>query len=84
MVYVRNTLPQYEISPYCTDQTQLHCGTELVIALVYSPSKHKNISCQYSHFLNHPGSQWIIGGNLNVKHPYWGSRTTTTKGGELC
>lgn len=89
-VYIHNSIPHHEISSYCTEPiqaagiaTRLHCGTELVIASVYSPPKHKITANQYTHFFNHLGDKWIIGGDFNAKHPYWGSRTTTTKGREL-
>lgn len=89
-LYIRNTIPHHEISPFCTKSiqaagiaTRLHCGTDLVIASVYSPPKHKITSHDYTLFFNHLGGKWIIGGDFNAKHLYWGSRTTTTKGREL-
>lgn len=89
-LYVHNTIPHHEISTYCTEPiqavgitTRLHSGTELVIAAVYSPPKHKITAPEYTQFFNQLGSKWIVGGDFNAKHPYWGSRITTTKGREL-
>ena len=73
-LHISNTIPDYEISPYCTKRTK---------AAVYNPPKHKMTSCQYSHLLNNLGSKLIIGGDFNAKHPSWGSRTTTAKSQEL-
>ena len=39
--------------------------------------------CQHEDFLNHMGKTYILGGDFNAKHQYWGSRLTNGKGIDL-
>ncbi len=89
-LYIRNDIPQFEEQPYSTPHLQaacatiqLHCGTFVKIAAVYSPPAHKITTEDYLHFFDHPGDRWIAGGDYNSKNMYWGSRITTTKGKAL-
>ena len=89
-LYIHNSIPHHEIDPFKTESMQvagivarLFCGTEVVIAALYSPPKHKISENEYSLLFEHLGPKWILGGDYNAKHQHWGSRITTTKGREL-
>lgn len=53
------------------------------IASIYSPPRHILKSQQYENLLKLLGNRFVLGGDFNAKHTYWGSRLTTTKGKEL-
>ena len=56
---------------------------DLSITALYSPPRHNIKSPQYMQLFNKHKGRFIIGGDFNAKHTYWGSRLTTTKGREL-
>lgn len=55
----------------------------IIIAAIYCPPRHSIKYERYTSFLNQLGGRFILGGDFNAKHTYWGSRITTTKGREL-
>lgn len=55
----------------------------LNIFSIYFPPRH-NVKCQqYDDFFQNLGSKFIVGGDFNAKHPWWGSRLANPKGKEL-
>ena len=52
----------------------------LTVAAIYSPPRHNLKREDYLNLLQHFTGKFIIGGYLNSKHTYWGSRLTNTKG----
>lgn len=50
---------------------------------IYFPPRH-NIKCdEYNKFFRSLGPKFIVGGDFNAKHTWWGSRLTNPKGKEL-
>ena len=50
---------------------------------IYFPPRH-NVKCpQYENFFTNLGNKFIVGGDFNAKHPWWGSRLANPKGSEL-
>ena len=56
---------------------------EITISAIYWPPKHKNKYEDYVHFFKTLGNRFLVGGDFNAKHTFWGSRHTNTKGMEL-
>lgn len=89
-VYVQSNLLHHKIQPFSTSAIQaagisakLHCGTTVNIAAIYSPPRHSIKSEDYERLFKHLGSKWVIGGDFNAKHDFWGSRLCNNKGREL-
>lgn len=56
---------------------------DIVISAIYFPPRH-TIKCQdYENFFNTLGGKFLVGGDFNAKHPWWGSRLINPKGREL-
>jgi len=56
---------------------------EITISAIYCPPKHNNKYEDYDHFFKTLGNRFLVGGDFNAKHTFWGSRLTNTKGREL-
>ena len=46
-------------------------------------TRHNNKYEDYDHFFKTLGNRFLVGGDFNAKHNFWGSRLTNTKGREL-
>jgi hypothetical protein len=55
----------------------------LTISAIYCPPRHKIKKEQYNAFINALGHRFLIGGDFNAKHQYWGSQLINPKGREL-
>ena len=55
----------------------------LTVAALYSPPRHNLKREDYVNLLQRFFGKFIIGGDFNSKHTYWGSRLTNTKGSAL-
>ena len=55
----------------------------IAVSALYSPPRHAIKHEQYEEFFNTLGPRFIVGGDFNAKHPYWGCRTFNPKGREL-
>lgn len=56
---------------------------DIVISSIYFPPRH-NVKCpEYQTFFDSLGQKFIVGGDFNAKHPWWGSRLINPKGREL-
>lgn len=56
---------------------------DIVVSSIYCPPRH-NITCQqYTDFFKNIGTRFLVGGDFNAKHPWWGSRLINPKGREL-
>jgi len=53
------------------------------ISAIYCPPRHTPRKNDYIELLRTLGNNFILGGDFNAKHKYWGSRLTTNKGREL-
>lgn len=61
----------------------LENGSSIAIYSVYFPPRF-SISCSmYEHFFGQIGSKFIVGGDFNAKHVWWGSRLNNPKGKQL-
>lgn len=63
---------------------KINCDNDAIsIYSIYSPPRH-NIECQdYFNFFKNLGTRFIVGGDYNAKHTWWGSRILNPKGREL-
>lgn len=89
-IYISNAIAHHEAQKFCSSHIQaacisakLHCGTSVTIAAIYSPPRHHVKTSEYEEFFGQLGEKWIVGGDFNAKHHYWGSRIITPKGREL-
>lgn len=55
----------------------------ITISSIYCPPKYSLKAEQYTEFLEKLGCRFVLGGDFNAKHTYWGSRLISTKGREL-
>lgn len=55
----------------------------LVCSSAYCPPNQKLTAEELSKFLSSLGHKFIAAGDFNAKHPYWGSRLTTSRGRQL-
>lgn len=56
---------------------------DLVLSSIYFPPRH-NVTCpEYENFFKSLGTKFLVGGDFNAKHPWWGSRLANPKGREL-
>jgi len=65
-----------------SDKIKTPSGT-LTVAAIYSSPRHNLKRLDYLSLLQSVTGTFIIGGDLNSKNTYWGSRLTNTKGREL-
>ena len=56
---------------------------KFLVGALYCPPRHNLKRNDYMEVLKQLGERFILGGDFNAKHEYWGSRLTTTKGREL-
>ncbi|CAG9559410.1 unnamed protein product [Danaus chrysippus] len=88
-IIVKENLQHYEEIKYEQPEIQavairLECKHyPLTIAAVYCPPRYSISKEEYVSFLRQHGQRFIVGGDFNAKHTYWGSRLNNTKGGQL-
>lgn len=88
-ILIRNTI-KYEVLPSTQEKylqatnLKIKCADgDFIISSVYFPPRH-NIKVQhYQQFFNTLGNKFLVGGDFNAKHPWWGSRLINPKGREL-
>lgn len=88
-IIVKNTIKHYQMPGYQTQHIQattisVQDNTGLLnVSAAYCPPRHKVSEQMWSHFFNTLGSRFVVGGDWNCKHTYWGSRLITTRGRQL-
>lgn len=88
-VLIKNSIPHEEYpsySSYKIQATNVKINTTpfpLVISAVYCPPRFPISPAEFSHLFQTLGNTFIVGGDWNAKHTYWGSRATTTRGRNL-
>lgn len=88
-IVIKNSIVHYEeekLSSFefqATTVTVKTAETYVSITSLYSPPVRTIASCQYKSLIQKHKHKFIMGGDFNAKHSYWGSRTTSTKGREL-
>lgn len=58
-------------------------NTKVSIYSVYFPPRHSVKCYQYENFFKKLGNKFIVSGDFNAKHTWWGSRLCNPKGREL-
>lgn len=63
---------------------KIKCGnSNITICSIYYPPRY-SVKCEdYERFFGKLGNKFIVGGDFNAKHPWWGSRLSNPKGKEL-
>jgi exonuclease III len=88
-VLVKKSIPHFE---HCKLKSQIMQVTaissqaknkELNVAAIYCPPRCSRSKEDYCNLFQTLGNNFIIGGDYNAKHTYWGSRLTNSKGREL-
>jgi exonuclease III len=88
-IIVKESFKHFEETKFSTREIQatlimVHTQSyPLLVAGLYSPPRHIIKKKFYSELFKTLGNRFIVGGDWNAKHKYWGSRLTTTKGREL-
>lgn len=88
-LFIKSTI-RYEIAEeFCAPYIQasgikLVCNNRTVsIYSIYLPPRH-SISCeQFENFFKKLGPRFVVAGDYNAKHPWWGSRLANPKGRNL-
>ncbi|KMQ85661.1 rna-directed dna polymerase from mobile element jockey-like protein, partial [Lasius niger] len=88
-VLVRNHIQRYEEAEYGNQLMQVTTITiqarnkELKVAAIYCPPRNSPTREDYINLFKILGNHFVIGGDYNAKHTYWGSRLITGKGKEF-
>ncbi|GBP95963.1 RNA-directed DNA polymerase from mobile element jockey [Eumeta japonica] len=88
-VLIKCNIKHHSLEPFATDKIQATLikvsgkSSDITIAAVYCPPKHQILREDYRHFFSQLGHRYIIGGDWNAKHLFWGSRLVTTRGRQL-
>lgn len=88
-ILIKSTI-KYEIADPIAEPYLQAAGIKIVcdncpisIYSVYFPPRY-NVKCdKFENFFKALGNKFIVGGDFNAKHPWWGSRTTNPKGNAL-
>ncbi|KAI4474505.1 hypothetical protein M0804_014822 [Polistes exclamans] len=54
-------------------------GNSIKLSAIYAPPKFKITIDQWNSFFKELGNKFIVAGDFNAKHPYWGSKTTSPR-----
>lgn len=88
-ILIKKTIKHYEDNPIATTEFQITTvtvetnGTPLQLSALYSPPRSQIKANSYENLIKTYKYKFIIGGDFNAKHTFWGSRLITTKGREL-
>lgn len=55
----------------------------LSIAAAYCPPRYNITPDQFKTFFNYLGHNFLVGGDINAKHPHWGCRASNPRGNTL-
>lgn len=88
-IFIKSTL-EYEIAEIIEKPFLQAAGIKIKsnnqytsVYSVYFPPRH-SVSCEdYENFFMSIGSRFIVAGDFNAKHPWWGSRLINPKGRQL-
>lgn len=88
-IIIKNNIKHYEETKIQSEMFQVTTAKIftknklLNVAAIYSPPRHSIKEEDYNNLLNQLGNNFILGGDFNAKHTFWGSRIETTKGRAL-
>lgn len=86
---IKENIKHHEDAKYETPEIQATTVTvqmkskDITIAAIYCPAGKSQKEEHYTHFFRSLGDRFIIGGDFNAKHTYWGSANITPKGRQL-
>ena len=88
-ILIRQTIKHYVRAEYKEGNIQATSISiaddtgEITVSAIYCPPKHNNKYDDYVRFFMTLGNRFLVGGDFNAKHTFWGSRLINTKGREL-
>lgn len=88
-IIIKNRICHYVLNEYSTEEIQATSvcvdldKESLVIASIYCPPNNYISADIYKTFFAALGQRFIVAGDFNAKHTYWGSRLTTPRGRQL-
>jgi hypothetical protein len=88
-IIIRNCVKHCLLDPYARDHIQATTiriedqSGPFNLSAVYCPPRHLIKEHMFTEFFVTLGNRFIVGGDWNAKHTYWGSRLTVTRGREL-
>lgn len=88
-VIIKSIIEHYEENKYCSIEFQATTVSVktthgmISISAVYSPPRNSIQTEIYKSLIQYPKHKFIMGGDFNAKHTYWGSRLINTKGRRL-
>lgn len=88
-VLIKSTI-KYEVLESVTELYMQAAGVKITcnnnsvaIYSVYFPPRYNILCEQYENFFKNLGHRFLVGGDFNAKHTWWGSRLSNPKGKEL-
>lgn len=88
-LFIKSSI-RYEIANECALNYIQAAGVKVVcnnkpinIYSIYFPPRHSVKYKEYETFFKGLGPRFIVAGDFNAKHPWWGSRLTNPKGKQL-
>lgn len=80
-ILVKNTIkhqkPKFATEWLQVSTIKMYTGEhKYIVSAIYSPPKHNIKKDEYTIFLKSLGNYFIVGGDFNAKHNYFGSRLT--------
>lgn len=88
-IIVKSTLKHYPLHNYSTDYLQAtticydNPTNKLIVSSIYCRPGFTVSEQQFINFFSTLGTKFIVAGDFNAKHPYWGSRLTSPRGRQL-
>lgn len=88
-VLIKNTISHYQLQDHCEKNLQassiciISGSARTVFSAIYCPPRFKVTSEQFRKFFDELGPKFLVAGDFNAKHTYWGSRLITPKGRQL-
>jgi retron-type reverse transcriptase len=88
-ILIKSSLLHFPCPPFQNQKIQcstisLDCFSfQLNISSVYCPPRHQISIQEFSQLFSSLGHKFLLGGDLNAKNQYWGSRTSNPKGRNL-
>lgn len=88
-VIIKENIKHHEDAKYETVEIQATAviiqmkSKDIAIAAIYCPAGKAQKEEHYIHLFRSLGDRFIIGGDFNAKHTYWGSANITPKGRQL-
>lgn len=88
-IFVKNNIKHHEYSRIELEELQVITvsvkinNKDCTISSIYCPPRYNLQTSDFTDLMQTLGPCFILGGDFNAKHPYWGSRLTSPKGSAL-